>query len=621
MEINQDFKKYIGGLSEIAKREKLEEFYATHFETIQFFKAIDKYVQDILGKPVVGDVLKQLETTLPRLVELKKEITFLDPKLSVAYKSEIVQVIGYIDNEMSISEVNDTHKQFVDLLKKNKQAFNTEDKLRLEAEAIEAQYNRLILAKNKPWVTEQDYQSLAIQFREMNGYKDTEELAKECVEQYRMLKEKEKKEKYQKLLQEYEEASTEQKFQKLATKFRNMNGYENSEGLAKECDNNYNMLQEDRIQALKTSRERIAKFQGCITGSNVHTVGLKINGTVVAVGYNKYGQCNTDRWRKIIAISAEFFRTFVLKDDGTVVAVSTVVGNDKYNSHVTTWRDIVAIASMGDHAAGLKTDGTVVMVGDIRGQRNVSNWHDIIAISTGHSHTVGLKANGTVIADGKNEEGQCNVSNWHDIVAVSAGGYHTVGLKADGTAVAVGNNKYNGCNVSDWRDIVAISAGAEHTVGLKADGTVVTVGTDESGRCNVSGWRNIVAIFAGYLHTVGLKADGTVVAVGSNEYGQCNVSNWHDIGPVDKENFKKGGCFIATTCYGNYNAPEVMVLRIYRDEYLLPNFWGRLFVKFYYFVSPPLAQFIEKSDKTKNFIRKKLLSPIVRRINQKLTNK
>ena len=79
-----------------------------------------------------------------------------------------------------------------------------------------------------------------------------------------------------------------------------------------------------------------------------------------------------------------------------------------------------------------------------------------------------------------------------------------------------------------------------------------------------------------------------------------------------------GGCFIATACYGNFNAPEVLALRAYRDEWLLTNWLGTAFVKFYYFVSPPLAKQIEKSNKAKNFIRKYLLSPIVRKVNQKL---
>lgn len=49
---------------------------------------------------------------------------------------------------------------------------------------------------------------------------------------------------------------------------------------------------------------------------------------------------------------------------------------------------------------------------------------------------------------------------------------------------------------------------------------------------------------------------------------------------------KSEGCYIATMVYGDYNHPKVMVLRRYRDEHLLRSFWGRCFVKIYYYLSP-----------------------------------
>ncbi len=61
-------------------------------------------------------------------------------------------------------------------------------------------------------------------------------------------------------------------------------------------------------------------FQNLISAGNDHTAGLKKNGTVVAVGYNDYGQCDVSSWRDIIAISAGDGHIVGLKKDGTVVA-------------------------------------------------------------------------------------------------------------------------------------------------------------------------------------------------------------------------------------------------------------------------------------------------------------
>ena len=278
--------------------------------------------------------------------------------------------------------------------------------------------------------------------------------------------------------------------------------------------------------------EQIAQRETVSAGSE-HTVGLKADGTVAAVGNNRYGQCDAGDWTNIVAVSAGFSHTVGLKADGTVVAVGN---NDDGQCDVGAWTDIVAITAGYSHTVGLKADGTVAAVGNNRyGQCDAGDWTNIVAVSAGFSHTVGLKADGTVVAVGNNDDGQCDVGAWTDIVAITAGYSHTVGLKADGTVVAIGDNRFSQCDVGAWTDIVAVSTGRYHTVGLKADGTVTTVGGNQYGQCNVSNWADIVAISAN-SHTVGLKADGTAVAIGNNSsYGQCNVKDWKDIKVPPKE--------------------------------------------------------------------------------------
>ena len=294
----------------------------------------------------------------------------------------------------------------------------------------------------------------------------------------------------------------------------------------------------DEILAIWQSKNA----QTVCTGT-VHAVGLKSDGTVVATGYNDYGQCDVEGWADIVAISAGNTDTVGLKSDGTVVAV----GDNRHGQcDVEDWTDIVAIAAGDSHTVGLKSNGTVVATGlNNHGQCNVEDWTDIVAIAAGGTHTIGLKLDGTVVATNYLDQtdsignfryyrGQCEVYGWTDIVAVAAGDSYTVGLKSNGTAVATvyldSSWYYNGqCEVDGWTDIVAVAAGDRHTAGLKSNGTVVATGSNNSGQCNVEGWTDIVSVAVNSSYTLGLKSDGTVVAAGDNEYGQCDVSDWSDI--------------------------------------------------------------------------------------------
>lgn len=249
-----------------------------------------------------------------------------------------------------------------------------------------------------------------------------------------------------------------------------------------------------------------------------HSVGLRSDGTVVAVGRNEQGQCNVNSWRDIVAVAAGFTHTVGLRKDGTVVATQFIESDIfKYEGEcdVQGWRDIVAIAAGGGITVGLKADGTVEIAGrkeDFADGYGVDGWKDIVSIAASSGHVVGIRKDGTVVTtrvlvEPRYYSGQFEVEDWKDVVAVSVGGRHVVGLRADGSVIATPFietelHHYHGqCDVSTWRNIIAVSAGDEHTIGLRADGTLVSTGfinhrefqySEEGlhlGQCDVEGWR------------------------------------------------------------------------------------------------------------------------------------
>lgn len=78
----------------------------------------------------------------------------------------------------------------------------------------------------------------------------------------------------------------------------------------------------------------------------------------------------------------------------------------------------------------------------------------------------------------------------------------------------------------------------------------------------------------------------------------------------------KNGCYVATCVYGSYDCPEVWTLRRYRDFYLHERWWGKLFIKVYYAVSPTIVKIFGKS-KWFNKINKAILDKKVNKLYKK----
>ncbi|MBQ3264300.1 MAG: hypothetical protein IJH07_00850 [Ruminococcus sp.] len=67
-----------------------------------------------------------------------------------------------------------------------------------------------------------------------------------------------------------------------------------------------------------------------------------------------------------------------------------------------------------------------------------------------------------------------------------------------------------------------------------------------------------------------------------------------------------GGCYVATCVYGSYDCPQVWALRRYRDYYLAPKKFGRLFIRLYYAISPTLVRWFGKKEWFRRIWKNKL---------------
>lgn len=126
-----------------------------------------------------------------------------------------------------------------------------------------------------------------------------------------------------------------------------------------------------------------------------HTVGLTADNRVVAAGDNTYGQCDVDDWEDIIAIAAGDWHTVGLKADGTVVAVG-YKPDEGYTRNtpvdpcfVSDWKTddedkkVIAIAANRGYTLGLTADGRILATGfSAQDQRPHSGeWNDILRYS------------------------------------------------------------------------------------------------------------------------------------------------------------------------------------------------------------------------------------------------
>ncbi len=318
-----------------------------------------------------------------------------------------------------------------------------------------------------------------------------------------------------------------------------------------------------------------------VSANGTHTIILEKNGTLWAVGNNEFGQLGdgttNDGWTpvkvkeknpgggvaramtEVDQISAAGARTMIVKKNGSLWAV----GFNRFGQ-------------MGDGTAGNNRLIPVEVKEKNPGGGVASAITNVDKVSAGIEHNMILKNDDTLWAVGLNDFGQLgDGSNATRLTAVqvmisagtpmtnvdqvSAGGAHTVILKKNGELWAVGRNNVgqlgDGSKTSrvfpvavknaegrPMTEVAQVSAGTYHTMILKKNGDLWAVGLNEYGQLGDGSTTNknipvqvmeippggtepramtgVAQVSAGKEHTMIVKSDGTLWAVGNNGYGQ-----------------------------------------------------------------------------------------------------
>jgi|GEM_PF-2894239 len=219
-----------------------------------------------------------------------------------------------------------------------------------------------------------------------------------------------------------------------------------------------------------------------IASGGDHSVAIRQDGSLVAWGYNVYGECNVPAGFDFVKVSVGRNHSIALKEDNTIVAW----GRD--------WNDVLAVP------AG----------------------NDFIDISAGYQHNLALREDGSIVGWGNNNYGQISVPYGNDFVAVEAGGFHSVALRENGTITAWGRDWNGVLNVPGGNDLIAISAGYYQSIALRDNGSVVVWGSDDDDQVShTPTTSDFIAISAtGNAHCMALREDGSVIAWGAGEEGE-----------------------------------------------------------------------------------------------------
>lgn len=143
--------------------------------------------------------------------------------------------------------------------------------------------------------------------------------------------------------------------------------------------------------------------------------------------------------------------------------------------------------------------------------------------------------------------------------------------------------------------------------------------SDDDKRADIQRYKNLIEITTALVNSCSYKySSGTYIREYSlsDEAKQKNIDKimeYHEkikeIDPsyeIPKRPKASGGCYIATAVYGSYECPQVWTLRRYRDYTLATTWYGRVFIRTYYAISPTLVKWFGHTEWFKKLWKNKL---------------
>lgn len=293
-----------------------------------------------------------------------------------------------------------------------------------------------------------------------------------------------------------------------------------------------------------------------------HMVGLKEDGTVVAVGSNDYGECEVSEWNNIVAIQASSGCTFGKKADGTFVIATNDKALERSFNTIVNGESLTATA---DESAAPSAAGDLMAEIETASQEEKT-------FAIGENSFAFIDSRGQVhrfeITDAAVSELPVDIADNQNFVSLEfspRGNGAGFGIKKDGSVTVLSNGAsgvYNYeaalgflTNIQDivsFEDEVTLSNGKQdmqaEIIGLRKDGTIADVVLRQKDDTAVlhptyDKWKNIKSITVNYLVAVGLNKDGTISEIGTpEEFKDCT-----NIAAVPQGDIYSGGKVLLTS--------------------------------------------------------------------------